>query len=305
MVRRPLAIPPAILARTLPVADPATSACRTTFAWQMAVRLTTPASTVLCQISLPNTIIPVAEIQKPDASTYVRGSCTDQSWESPECPRFCINSTLDDVGGGEGIAKCPNTSLDLYYCIDGNYQEANCTSGNLILSFAGKFSMFHVMTRGMIDIFNSRYTICAYNHWYHADIDHSHIDIYISHTQYLCARRDDVSITISHNNDHPKSYNESLSRRSADITRSGCYHYCRSTSQCCWCCCRRCSWRCGSGSPRRRYCVVHTVQKKTKKNHRFGDGCTCAHGQELKSMWTTLPFSSDLNDFGYSLKKII
>jgi hypothetical protein len=48
------------------------------------------------------------EAQKPDASLYVRGSCTDPTWKSASCPLFCISSH-DLLSGGMGIAKCPNT----------------------------------------------------------------------------------------------------------------------------------------------------------------------------------------------------
>nr|POE66167.1 hypothetical protein CFP56_54429 [Quercus suber] len=42
----------------------------------------------------------------------------------------------DDTAGGEGIAKCPDTKFDLYYCIDG--APSNCSVYENILSFTGK-----------------------------------------------------------------------------------------------------------------------------------------------------------------------
>jgi hypothetical protein len=69
-------------------------------------------------------------------TTYVRGSCTDQSWKSDVCPLFCIIPQYDDTAGGEGIAKCPDTNLDMYYCVDG--AASNCSVRENVLSFAGK-----------------------------------------------------------------------------------------------------------------------------------------------------------------------
>ena len=37
----------------------------------------------------------------PDYPAWVRGSCTDPSWESSECPRFCIGKTPSG-----GTCKC-------------------------------------------------------------------------------------------------------------------------------------------------------------------------------------------------------
>lgn len=79
------------------------------------------------------------EVQKPDASLYVRGSCTDQSWKDASCPLFCISS--DDLrSGGMGIAKCPNTALDEYYCIDAGDSSVNCTAQFNVFEFPGNES---------------------------------------------------------------------------------------------------------------------------------------------------------------------
>src|SRR5271155_4564745 len=76
------------------------------------------------------------EVQKPNASLYVRGSCTDQSWKDASCPLFCIgNAQLGS--GGVGIAKCPNTALDEYYCIDPEDSSANCIAESDVLLFSG------------------------------------------------------------------------------------------------------------------------------------------------------------------------
>ncbi|EAW17221.1 uncharacterized protein NFIA_005840 [Aspergillus fischeri NRRL 181] len=80
------------------------------------------------------------EIKNPDASLYVRGSCTDQTWRSSACPLFCINPdppNRNNLAGGQGIEKCPNTDLDMYYCIDYNMGNVNCSAQQQVLIFKG------------------------------------------------------------------------------------------------------------------------------------------------------------------------
>lgn len=75
------------------------------------------------------------EIQKSGASTYVRGSCTDQTWRSNNCPLFCIGPT-DLLSGGNGIAQCPGTENE-YYCIDAADDTTNCGTETNVLIFYG------------------------------------------------------------------------------------------------------------------------------------------------------------------------
>ena len=77
------------------------------------------------------------EIKKQGASLYVRGSCTDQSWRSSNCPQFCINSD-DLLSGGMGIAKCSNETIDEYYCIDTDDNTVSCDSETNVIVFQGK-----------------------------------------------------------------------------------------------------------------------------------------------------------------------
>ncbi|KAK5996160.1 hypothetical protein PT974_04588 [Cladobotryum mycophilum] len=81
------------------------------------------------------------ELQKPGATKFVRGSCTDKNWRSSNCPLFCMDPKADNVGGGEGIFKCPNTTKDLYYCINGynlnTLNGTNCQTGTNVLFFPG------------------------------------------------------------------------------------------------------------------------------------------------------------------------
>lgn len=75
------------------------------------------------------------EKQIPNAAKYDRGSCTDKTWRSSECPNFCVNAANGDtLNGGIGIAKCPG-NLDMYYCMDG--AQFNCKDGDNVLSFSG------------------------------------------------------------------------------------------------------------------------------------------------------------------------
>lgn len=78
------------------------------------------------------------ELQKPGATEFVRGGCTDKTWRSSSCPSFCIENGVDNVGGGTGLSKCPNTDRDIYWCINKNYQSADCDTGVGLLFFPGK-----------------------------------------------------------------------------------------------------------------------------------------------------------------------
>lgn len=82
--------------------------------------------------------------------TYVRGSCTDQSWTSGLCPNFCDNASApykDDVAGGQSMGKCENEAADIYYCGDSDLSAVNCTQNVNVISFAGTSSPFKVPTQ--------------------------------------------------------------------------------------------------------------------------------------------------------------
>ncbi|KAL1837002.1 hypothetical protein VTJ49DRAFT_4405 [Mycothermus thermophilus] len=79
-----------------------------------------------------------AELQKPGASKYVRGACTDPTWRSSNCPLFCIEEGVDFLDGGNGIQKCEGRSDDTYYCVNANSAtEASCVDGRKLLFFPG------------------------------------------------------------------------------------------------------------------------------------------------------------------------
>jgi hypothetical protein len=80
-------------------------------------------------------------IEAQSFSSYVRGSCTDQTWRSSYCPNFCVNANApysDDTAGGEGMAKCPNTTIDMYYCVDFDQSAVNCETRQNVVIFQGK-----------------------------------------------------------------------------------------------------------------------------------------------------------------------
>jgi hypothetical protein len=71
-------------------------------------------------------------------SSYVRGSCTDPTFRSSYCPNYCVDPNLDNISGGGGVAKCPDTTLDEYYCIRADTTDVNCISQQNVLLFPGK-----------------------------------------------------------------------------------------------------------------------------------------------------------------------
>ena len=81
------------------------------------------------------------ELGGAGATKYVRGSCTDQSWRSSECPQFCIDPNVDNLPGGNGIGKCLGTTQDMYYCIDTGNTDNNCSASQNPLIFQGMLNV--------------------------------------------------------------------------------------------------------------------------------------------------------------------
>ncbi|KAK6844144.1 hypothetical protein PG995_014254 [Apiospora arundinis] len=80
------------------------------------------------------------EIQRPGASLYVRGSCTDKLWRSSSCPNFCVDTAapnFDFTSGGNGMDRCPSKTEDMYYCINHNVGNVDCEKKLNIVSFRG------------------------------------------------------------------------------------------------------------------------------------------------------------------------
>ena len=71
---------------------------------------------------------------------YIRGSCTDQSWESDSCPLFCITQqspNVNDFIGYGAVAKCSDRTDDSYYCFDGAINATSCINGTNLIQFPG------------------------------------------------------------------------------------------------------------------------------------------------------------------------
>ncbi|CAK7224973.1 hypothetical protein SCUCBS95973_005700 [Sporothrix curviconia] len=75
------------------------------------------------------------ELQKAGASTYVRGSCTDETWRSGNCPSVCVDPDRDDVSGGNGVGQCPDSDTE-YYCISAGLGVDNCTTDYELIVYA-------------------------------------------------------------------------------------------------------------------------------------------------------------------------
>ncbi|KAF2229888.1 hypothetical protein EV356DRAFT_580435 [Viridothelium virens] len=72
---------------------------------------------------------------------YVRGSCTDPSFNDPNCPTFCVDtSSGDTLSGVVGLKKCPGTTFDEYECIDRNtsvIQSHESCLQEYVIAFSG------------------------------------------------------------------------------------------------------------------------------------------------------------------------
>jgi hypothetical protein len=61
---------------------------------------------------------------------YFRGSCTDPTFRSENCPLFCLGSG-ETPNGGIGMSQCPDSDT-LFYCQGDKHVEAagNCSAKN-------------------------------------------------------------------------------------------------------------------------------------------------------------------------------
>jgi hypothetical protein len=76
-------------------------------------------------------------------SEYVRGSCTDKTWNSEFCPNVCITpSNNDNWSGGMGVNKCAGDK-DRYWCINNQTEPLStsdiCSSSTYFFEFASKY----------------------------------------------------------------------------------------------------------------------------------------------------------------------
>ena len=78
--------------------------------------------------------------KKPGSATFVRGSCTDASWISDACPKFCLSRGAGERGGTAGIGKCSNGEDDEYYCLDD--AKSDCGKHENVLLLSGKIALY-------------------------------------------------------------------------------------------------------------------------------------------------------------------
>lgn len=72
-------------------------------------------------------------------ATLVRGACTDQTWTSPDCPRWCTNAEdLDDLNVPQPIAACQAVP-GAFYCANSD-DAADCDEEEEVIRFSGTFS---------------------------------------------------------------------------------------------------------------------------------------------------------------------
>jgi hypothetical protein len=70
---------------------------------------------------------------RQNISPYYRGTCTDQTWRSGNCPNFCVDPAHNDVlDGGQAMGLCSGTS-NLFYCDDAIVNKVNCASKEWIV----------------------------------------------------------------------------------------------------------------------------------------------------------------------------
>ena len=134
------------------------------------------------------------ELQKPYATEFVRGACTDKLFRSSKCPLFCIDPDIDYVEGGMGLKKCANTDKDMYYCINDNKDDVDCENGEGVLYFAGKVGC-HKRQLGLmmsLTTFSRAYrnSLCSHYYWGGPNLGHRiintfHISLCQQHRQLV------------------------------------------------------------------------------------------------------------------------
>lgn len=75
---------------------------------------------------------------------YVRGGCTDETWASKDCPKFCRNATNgDNLGiGGMGVGRCDGEGqINRFYCRNSENADLSnvklCSSKQYYFEFSG------------------------------------------------------------------------------------------------------------------------------------------------------------------------
>ncbi|KZL63533.1 hypothetical protein CI238_02888 [Colletotrichum incanum] len=85
-----------------------------------------------CSVTLGSACLSNKLCRGPDGNT-VRGSCTDESWNSPDCAHYCMNADR----GGTDLISCSNvTGIGTSYCCD---HAVNCCDSGV-----GRFDVLPV-----------------------------------------------------------------------------------------------------------------------------------------------------------------
>lgn len=86
---------------------------------------------------LSNNICEKTSYAQGAGSQYVRGSCTDPTWNDANCPNFCDSPAIgDNQQGGIGMSPCPNSDLE-WVCQDSAGSTANCEATLGVVVFQG------------------------------------------------------------------------------------------------------------------------------------------------------------------------
>jgi hypothetical protein len=79
---------------------------------------------------------------------YNRGSCTDKTWNSPECPRFCLDFSSD---GGTWLVDCGDQGVCCYDVLADRPEDccsANSSAQNPVLTLDGEATAFTLIENG-------------------------------------------------------------------------------------------------------------------------------------------------------------
>ncbi|KAM0280637.1 hypothetical protein ACHAQH_003944 [Verticillium albo-atrum] len=69
-------------------------------------------------------------------ATILRGACTDQSWASPDCPRWCTDpEEIDNLNVPQPITACQG-SRDVFFCVNAD-DAGDCDEDEETIRFSG------------------------------------------------------------------------------------------------------------------------------------------------------------------------
>lgn len=93
---------------------------------------------------------------EPSGSWFGRGSCTDPTWGSDKCPKFCITKGTDPLDNGVGVNKCDaeGENEQYYWCADnatkGMESKEACSNEDTYFTIRGRklSSPSHINTGG-------------------------------------------------------------------------------------------------------------------------------------------------------------